>query len=226
MENRAIIFVNGLVPDPDAARRLIRPGDMLLAADGGTRHALALGLSPSVIIGDLDSLTEKERLQAESAGARLIRHPREKDATDLDLGLRHAIEAGFREILVLGALGGRLDQTLANLSLLTAPALAGVDARLDDGVEQAFFVRDRGRVRGRAGDLVSLLPWGGEAAGVTTDGLRWPLRGESLRPHETRGVSNEMLGEAASVSIASGLLLVVHRRQSSVPNQQSSITNL
>lgn len=221
MEKRAIVFVNGLLPDLEAARRLVWPGDALLAADGGTRHALALGLQPSIVLGDLDSLAGEEIRQLEAAGTRLLRQPRDKDETDLEIALRYALEAGFRQILVLGALGGRLDQTLANLSLLTAPALAGVDVRLDDGVEQAFFVRDRGRVRGRAGDLVSLLPWGGEAASVVTDGLRWPLRDESLHPHETRGISNEMLGRSASVSIASGLLLVVHRRQSSITNHQS-----
>jgi thiamine pyrophosphokinase len=210
---RAIIFANSSLPDLEAARRIIQPGDTLIAADGGTRHILALGLLPSLVIGDLDSLSADDRQRLEDAGVELRPYPRDKDETDLELALGYAIEDGFGKIRILAALGGRLDQTLANLALLTDPRLSTPDVRLDDGVEEAFFVRDHATVAGRPGDTVSLLPWGGPAEGVTAEGLHWPLHGETLHPHQTRGVSNEMLGTAASVSIQTGLLLVVHRRR-------------
>lgn len=213
MTLRAILFANGSLPDPQAARRLVRSGDLILAADGGSRHALALGLMPAVVIGDLDSLSPADRRRLESAGARLIVHPRDKDQTDLELALDFALRQGCTAVVILAALGGRLDQTLANLALLTAPRFAALDIRLDDGLEEAFFVRGRGCIQGRRGDLVSLLPWGGPAAGVVTEGLRWPLHGETLQPEQTRGVSNELLAKRAAVSLESGLLLVVHRRQ-------------
>jgi thiamine pyrophosphokinase len=211
-ESRAVIFANGSLPDLEAARRLLLPGDVLLAADGGSAHLLALGLTPSVLVGDLDSLTTADRRRLKTAGVRLLQHSRDKDATDLELALRYAVDAGHRSILIVAALGGRLDQTLGNLSLLADPALEGVDVRLDDGVEEVFFARDRAEVRGSPGELVSLLPWGAPVAGVTTQGLRWPLRGEKLEAHKTRGVSNEMLDQTATLSLASGLLLVIHRR--------------
>jgi thiamine pyrophosphokinase len=211
--SRALIFVNGELLDLESARTLVCPGDALLAADGGTRHILALGLRPSVVMGDLDSVMDDERHRLEEACVRILQYPSDKDETDLELALRYAVQAGHREILVVAALGGRLDQTLGNLSLLTDPALAGVDVRLDDGVEEAFFVRDSCEVRGSPGDIVSLIPWGGEVAGVITDNLRWPLRGEILHPHQTRGISNELLGESAAIHLKSGLLLVIHRRQ-------------
>lgn len=213
MNLRAIVFANGHLPDPVAAGRLIRPGDLILAADGGTRHALALGLTPAVVIGDLDSLSALDRRRLESAGTRLVVHPADKDQTDLELALDFAVEQGCKTILVLAALGGRLDQTLANLALLTAPRFADLDIRLDDGLEQAFFVRSRARLQGGRGQIVSLLPWGAPAAGVVTEGLRWPLQAETLYPDRTRGVSNELLGETATISLAAGLLLVVHRRR-------------
>jgi thiamine pyrophosphokinase len=209
---RCIIFANGILPDLDSARRLVRPGDLILAADGGTRHALDLGLIPSAVIGDFDSITEEERGKMKEAGAQIIQHPRNKDETDLELALNHAIELGYREIIIVAALGGRLDQTLGNLALLTDPRLSTFDLRIDDGVESARFCRDRSEVKGRHGDLVSLIPWGGEVRGVCTEGLRWPLSDETLLPHKTRGISNEMLGETASVEIESGLLLIIHRR--------------
>jgi len=210
--SRAVIFVNGHIPELELVRRLIKPGDTFLAADGGTRHVLALDLTPSIIIGDLDSLAPDVRLSTEQSGTRLIQHPRDKNETDFELALQYAVEAGYREILVVGALGDRLDQTLGNLALLTNPRLLTFDVRLDDGVEEAFFTRGSCRVQGAASDIVSLLPWGGEVTGVTTNGLRWPLRGETLYPYKTRGISNELLGEMASISLKSGLLLVVHSR--------------
>ena len=221
MSKRAVIFANGALPDLEPARRLIRRDDFLIAADGGTRHALALGLLPSIVIGDLDSLTSDDRQRLEGSGVKFRLYPPDKNETDLELALRFALEAGYRSILILAALGGRLDQTLGNLSLLTDPRFStprhgsgqAFDVRLDDGIEEAFFVRDRAAISGKPGDTVSLLPWGGPAESVTTKGLRWPLRGETLHPHQTRGISNEMLGERAGVALQSGLLLVVHRRQ-------------
>jgi thiamine pyrophosphokinase len=117
-----------------------------------------------------------------------------------------------KEIVIIAALGGRLDQTLANITLLTDPRLSTFDMQLDDGVEEILLCRDRAEVHGRAGDLVSLIPWQGAAPGVQTEGLKWPLRHETLYPDKTRGISNEMIGDAAAVSVESGLLLIVHRR--------------
>ncbi len=208
---RCIIFANGTLPDPDAARRLLRADDFILCADGGTRHARTLGLLPSIVIGDLDSATFDLRPLTD-AGAQIIQYPRDKDETDLELALNYAVERGYREIVVIAALGDRLDQTLGNLALLADPRLATFDLRLEDGTESAFFCRDQAEVRGRRGDLVSLIPWGGDARGVRTEGLRWPLSNATLFAHRTRGLSNEMTGNIARVEIESGLLLVIHRR--------------
>jgi thiamine pyrophosphokinase len=209
---RVLIFANGLLPDPARARALVRPEDFVISADGGTRHALALGLKPAVIIGDLDSLLETDHASIESPDVSVIAHSPDKDETDVELALQYALQQKPSAIMIVGALGGRLDQTLANVSLLADPTLAGADVRLDDGVEAAFFCWDSAKVEGRHGDLVSLLPWGGPTAGVHTDGLRWPLRGETLYAARTRGISNEMTGDSAQVRIESGLLLIIHRR--------------
>ncbi|GAB4504484.1 MAG: thiamine diphosphokinase [Anaerolineales bacterium] len=211
--SRTVIFANGHLPRLEAARALLRPQDTLIAADGGARHLLALGLLPHLLVGDLDSLDAASLSHLEAAGVDIYRYPTDKDETDLELALRHALEREPESILIVGALGGRLDQTLANLSLLTAPQFAGLDLRLDDGAEEAFFCREQAKVQGRSGEVVSLLPWGGAVEGVITQGLRWKLSGETLYPHQSRGISNRMLGEAASVEIRGGLLLVVHERK-------------
>ncbi len=207
---RIIIFANGNLPNPEKARTLLRPDDFILCADGGTRHALALGLTPNVVIGDLDSVTEEERRKMKELGVETIQHPTDKSETDLELAINHALTLNPSQILILAALGGRMDQTLANIALLSDLRLSTFDIRLSDGVEEIFFCRDQVQVEGRSGDIVSLIPWQGEVNGVFTENLRWHLHHETLYPEKTRGISNEMTADVATVSIKSGLLLITH----------------
>lgn len=207
---RIIIFANGNLPKPEKARALIRPDDFILCADGGTRHAIALGLVPNVVIGDLDSVTEEERRKMKELGVEMIQHPADKNETDLELAINHALTLKPDQILILAALGGRMDQTLANIALLSDPRLSTFDIRLTDGVEELFFCRDQARVAGRSGDIVSLIPWQGEVTGVFTENLLWHLHHETLYPEKTRGISNEMTADVATVSIKNGLLLITH----------------
>lgn len=210
---RILIFANGLVPDLEKARALVKPDDYILCADGGARHALALGLTPHLVIGDMDSAARDEIQQLKEANVPIELYPRDKNETDLELAIHHALEMQPTSVIVIAALGGRLDQTLGNLALLSDSRLSALDSRLDDGVEEVFFCRGHSKVEGRSGDLVSLIPWNGKVEGVHTEGLKWPLRAETLYPEKTRGISNEMSGDAAEIEIESGLLFVIHRRQ-------------
>jgi thiamine pyrophosphokinase len=209
---RIIIFANGELPDLHKAGALIRKDDTIICADGGTRHALALDLRPDLMIGDMDSAQKEDFQRLKQAGVTIELFPHDKNETDLELAIQWAIGLNPTQLIVVGGLGGRLDQTLANLSLLTDPKLSAFDVRLDDGVEEVLVCRDQVQVQGKRGDIVSLIPWGGAVDEVQTIHLKWPLHKETLYPDRTRGVSNEMLGRSASVLIGSGLLLVVHRR--------------
>lgn len=210
---RILMFVNGDLPNLESARKLILPDDLIICADGGTRHALALGLVPNVIIGDMDSLPHG--FESSIFKGEFIQVSPDKNETDLELALKYALAFHPDVILIIAALGGRLDQTLGNIALITDPKLSTFDIRLTDGVEEVFFCRDQSNVKGASGDIVSLIPWGGEVLGVETENLKWPLRKETLYPYKTRGISNEMLGEEASITISSGLLLIVHRVKNS-----------
>jgi thiamine pyrophosphokinase len=209
--NRAIIFANGDLPNLEKARALLRDDDFIIAADGGTRHVLALGKIPNIIIGDLDSATFDLRPLTEK-GTQVIRFSTDKNETDLELAIQHALTLNPEQVIIIAALGGRLDQTLGNIALISDLRPSTLDLRLDDGIEEVFFCRGHVQVNGAVGDLVSLIPWQGEVTGVVTTDLKWPLRDEVLYPHKTRGISNEMLGDTAEVQIKSGSLLVVHRR--------------
>lgn len=205
------VFANGELPAPRAVFARIQPGDRLIAADGGARRLADAGLRPDLLVGDFDSLTPQEVDSLAWSGTEVRRYPPEKDETDLELAMLAAADGGARAVRVIAALGGRLDQTLANLALLGLPELEGLDVRLDDGREEVFLIRGRAVIEGQAGERVSLLPWAGPASGVTTHGLRYPLRGETLLQERSRGVSNVMEGERAQVQVDAGVLVCVHR---------------
>jgi len=189
----------------------------VIAADGGARHCQDLGLIPSVVIGDFDSLTAEELDQLERDGAQVVRYPGRKDFTDLELALQHAVSLGAGEILVFGALGARWDQTLANLLLPAAPGLENVSIRLLDGLQEIALLRsgETHTLTGQPGDTVSLVPLGGHAHGITTEGLEYPLVDGTLYFGATRGISNVLLGERASVRLKDGLLLctIIHQEK-------------
>lgn len=212
--HRIIIFANGELPDLEKARLLLHPNDYIICADGGTRHSLAMGLTPNLVIGDMDSIERGQWLGLEKEGVSIELFPRDKNETDLELAINRAIELGPKQLLIIGALGGRLDQALGNIALLGDIRLSALDTRLDDGVEEIFLCRDQVQVHGRSGDIVSLIPWGNPAHGIQTQGLKWPLQNEALYPDKTRGISNEMTSQTASISIESGLLLLIHLRKS------------
>jgi thiamine pyrophosphokinase len=218
---RFVIFANGEIGDLERVRSLIQPTDVILCADGGSHHALALGLTPDLIIGDLDSIQDDDQAAILSARIPVRQHSHDKDETDLELTLHYALEQHPSAIVIIAALGRRLDHAIGNIAMLSSPELASLDVRLDDGLEEVFFCRQQANIEGRVGDLVSLMAWGGTAQGVRTTGLKWPLQAEALYADRTRGISNEMLGVIATVSLTSGLLLVIHRRQTRSENLKS-----
>lgn len=216
-DKRALIFANGDQIDLEAVRRLVQPEDFLVAVDGGFYHLERLGFVPGLVIGDLDSLSPVvvERLR-QNPSVRVSQYPVQKDETDLELALLSAARDGYTSIRVLAALGGRLDMTLANIFLLALPDLAGLDIRLEDGIEEVFLIRpgeEGGVIKGQPGDRVSLLPLGGPTGGIHTAGLFYPLRGETLYYERSRGISNQMIEHEARVTLETGQLICIHTRK-------------
>jgi thiamine pyrophosphokinase len=207
---RAIIFANGDVPDRKTIERWITPTDRIIAADGGTRNALSMGMTPHVVIGDLDSLAEADREQLERAGVPLIVYPTHKDYTDLELALRYALAQGVTEIIIFSALGGRWDQSLANLMLLSLPELAHVTTRIIDRAVSIEAIRDRAEITGRAGDTLSLIALRGDAHGVTIEGCEYPLSDATLPFGATLGISNVLTQEIVKITVKQGEILAIH----------------
>ncbi|MEI7646190.1 MAG: thiamine diphosphokinase [Chloroflexales bacterium] len=211
----AIIVANA--PDFDATpfADALAAADLVIAADGGGNALHAIGVVPHLVVGDLDSLDPAVGRAFRAAGAELRRFPTEKDETDLELALLLAVERGADQIDILGAIGGRWDQGLANVAMLALPELVGLRVRLLDVDQEAFLVRGTAEIPGAAGDTVSLLPLGGAAHGITTRGLHYRLDAATLRFERSRGISNRIVQPPAHVSVGEGLLLVVHHHRPS-----------
>ncbi len=206
-----LVFANGNLAPGDWLRPYLDEATTLIAADGGVDHLLALDLMPDVIIGDLDSTADEIIDELQEAGVKLVVWPETKDESDLELALQYAMSHYDQEIIVLGALGGRLDQLLANVFLLMAPFLAGRPVKLVDGFQTAWLLGEgENQIRGRQGDLVSLLPLGGDVQIKRTTELAWSLADEALVQGLSRGISNRMTAEEATVTVEDGTLLCVH----------------
>ena len=205
-----IIFANGVL----SQKPQIHSNDLIIAADGGARHCLDLGLAPNVVIGDMDSLTPHDLRHLEDVGSELVNYPARKDHTDLELALAYAWDHGHQEVIVYAALGDRWDQTLANLLLPASSKFAAMQIRLIDGAQEIQLIRagQELALSGAPGDIVSLVPLTGAASGITTTGLEYPLIDETLTFASTRGVSNVLIESSAAVSLKSGILLcsIIH----------------
>lgn len=210
--HEVLIFANGIMEDVAWTRPFFPTKTAVLAANGGSKHLYKLNEPPDVLIGDMDSLEPEIKRWLANHHCQLVTSPAEKNETDLELALLYAAENYDAEILLFGTLGGRLDQTLANILLLTHPKLTDARIKLVTENEEAWLVRERGVVNGRIHDTLSLIPLKNDVYIKTTTGLQYPLHEETLAFGPARGISNVLTQPTATVEIASGLLLCIHTK--------------
>jgi thiamine pyrophosphokinase len=209
METAAIVFAGG-DPVPHSVRVLLPDNAFVIAADSGLRTASSLKVDVDLVIGDLDSANPADIAAAIEAGAEVEQHPAKKDATDLELALDAALARGLTPVVVVGGAGwDRFDHLLANALLLASPRFAPLRPRWWVKGAHVTIVHKRSVLQGAPGDKVTLLAAGGPAKGVSTRNLRWPLSNETLSPGSTRGVSNEMIGHSATVTVEEGVLIAI-----------------
>lgn len=207
---QVVIFANGDMANINIVHRYAESADLIICADGGANYADAVDVRPDVLIGDMDSIAPELSAQLETQDVKFIPHPTNKDETDLELALLYAAEQGATQITILGALGRRIDHELGNLLLLAHPRLEDLDIRIASSDQEISLIRRTKVFDGAIGDLLSLLPIGGDASGITTKGLEYPLCDETLCFGPARGISNVFTATQPSVHIQSGLLLAVH----------------
>jgi thiamine pyrophosphokinase len=205
---RTAVIVAGGDPVPSEVLQDLPESPWVVAADSGADHAVALGLAVDVIVGDLDSITPATLAALPNAEVR--GHSPNKDATDLELAVNLVAERDdIGRLVLIGGTGGRIDHFLANAILISSPRFSHLQIEWIAHPARVTVVHDHARLHGTDRDQVSLIPVGGMAEGVRTTGLRWPLIDETLPFGSSRGVSNEFTSAVATVSITSGVLLVV-----------------
>ncbi len=198
---KCVIFGAASIEDYSFCR--VTHEDFVICADGGLRHAEALGRKPDLVLGDFDSYGEEPHFP------NLLTYPSEKDDTDMGIAVKYAVAHGMEEICIYGGLKGRMDHTLANLQLLAYPLKKGVPAYLQD--EHTFVTLFQGEyvISEKRYRYLSLFPYGGRVTGITGEGLKYPLENGVFESADYYGVSNEMTGQKAKITAKSGTILLI-----------------
>ena len=178
----------------------------VICADGGIRHMKKLGLKADIIIGDMDSAG------SEFLGENIIRYPVRKDFTDGEIAVDYAIEKGFLEVIMVGFTGTRMDHTLTNIFLLKKLSDNGIKAYIKDFYNTIYYAEKENIISGKVGDIISIIPLGGDVLGITTKGLDYPLSSETLEFAKSRGVSNIMTEKTCTITIEKGMALIIKSR--------------
>ena len=198
---RAVIFGNGTIEDYDYIRSLVHDDDFIICADGGANHLKRLGLTADVLIGDFDSIDPNIKKGA----AKVIEYPAKKNFTDGELCVNYAVENGFKDILLLGMSGTRLDHTINNILLL----FRCENGCLINEYSEIYALRDNIKIANKKGKTLSVIPLYGDLEGMITSGLEYPLNNETLYFGEARGNSNVIASDNAEITVKKGRGIVV-----------------
>lgn len=200
---RAVIIGNGIITDYDKIKRRLRNDDYVICADGGYNHAKNLGVKPSVVIGDMDSIGDNDY------DGEIINLPIRKDFTDSEVCVKYILLKHFDEVMMIGFTGKRQDHAISNMLLLKQFADTDTKAYIVDENNEIYCTNSENTIYGKKGDIVSIIPIMGNLCGVTTKGLDYPLNDETLIFGESRGVSNIMTSDKCTISIKSGFGLII-----------------
>lgn len=207
---RAIIFANGNFSDLSPAKKIIKKTDYLIAADGGVNYLKKLKLMPDIVIGDMDSIKSELFKEYKS-----IKYPTKKDKTDFELTIDYCLEKKFREIIIFGVLGDRIDHLMANIFLLAKIQTENptIKIKVIEGKKEIFILNKEIVINGKIGDEISIIPVGEKLEDILTDGLEYQLDNESLLFGSTRGISNVMNKKLVKIKASAGIAMIEHNLQ-------------
>ncbi len=209
---RVIIVSNGSISNYNFYSNIFNETDFIICADGGARHLANMNVVPDIIIGDLDSISSEDKRFYESQKVEFIRFPTKKNATDTDLAAELALTKNPREIIFLGAIGNRMDHTLANIFLLLSLMKKGIKGKLIDEKNEIYLIDDKLEIDGEREDFLSIIPVTKMVRGVSCYGLEYPLSNAEINLGSTLGISNKFSHNTAQIKVDQGLLLVIKSR--------------
>lgn len=200
---KTIICVNGPLPNENIFRFLIDQADMLICADGGANRVVEKDVIPNFVVGDLDSISAEARSKIPSEN--LIHQPSQY-ATDFEKTLQFAIDKQIENAIIIGATGERLDHQICNLTMIEKFS-PFIDLQVVDDWGIGQFISEKAVFNGEIGQHVSLHSFG-KAEGITTSGLKYPLKKETLEWAVRDGQSNEIISNPVEISVQSGALFM------------------
>ena len=186
--------------------------DYIICADRGLCHARVLGLMPDLIVGDFDSTNEQDLIYFKEQGVHIEAFDTHKDETDTEIAVLRAIQKGATEVTIYGGLGSRLDHSLANIHLLYQLLRADIKGKLVNPNNTVYLAEKYIYIKGKKGDVVSLIPFTGKVTGVTTKSLAYPLKDAEIHIGTSLGISNVLEEHTAEVWIDEGILIVIMAR--------------
>jgi len=204
-----LIVAGGNPPGRDLLTGLARQAVKVIAADEGASYCLESGITPDLVVGDLDSVSSSTLKNLQDLGITIKKYSTSKDYTDTQLALEEAISQGAQEVEIIGALGGRFDHEMANLHLLKKALDAGIKARITSKEQLIFLVESEYSFADRIGFTVSFLPLCERVEGITLAGFAYDLKDASMEIGDPYGMSNVIRTTPAVVSVKKGILVAV-----------------
>ena len=211
-KKRALLILNGeLDLDKEEFNKIIkkREIDKIIAVDGGANKARDLDLLPDLIIGDLDSITKSNKEFYNNKSIKMIKYPVEKDKTDSEIAVDYCLKNGFKELDLTAALGGRIDQQLANLNLLDYIYHLNLKAKIISKKNEIALIDSKKQFVNKKGFRLSLIPQTKAVRGLSIKGCKYNLESQNIERSKSRGISNLIESDQAEVSLENGLLIYV-----------------
>ncbi len=204
VKNRAVIMAGADISDYSFYTPL--SGDYVICADRGYLHALKLGIRPDILLGDFDSLDMPLPDNIET-----LTFPAEKDETDLQIAIEHALSKGFWDIYVIGAFGGRCDHFLGNVCLMKWTRERGGSLILEDGDTRMFLLADTIMLPKKENRYLSVIPFFEDVV-ISMSGVKYPLDKARLTVGGTLGISNEISDDVAYLNVNEGSAIILQCR--------------
>ncbi|EYE89283.1 hypothetical protein Q428_03135 [Fervidicella metallireducens AeB] len=206
---KAVIVAYGETMEISELKKICIDSDIIICADGGGKYIFEAGLIPDYLIGDFDSLDRNILNYFENRNVNIIRYPREKDFTDTELCVLKAIELGCNDICIISGIGGRFDHSLGNVALLHFIKEKGANGYIKSEYCDIFLCSDELEIKGKIGDIISLIPFKNSASGLFTTGLKYSLNGEDIKFGRCIGISNVMINDTCTIKVSNGEILVI-----------------
>ena len=209
---KALIVTNGTIRSLEYLKDLIQSNDKIICADGAVRYLRAINKIPSIVVGDLDSISKDNLIWVNEHQIELIQFDSKKDNTDTEIAVDYAISNKATHITIAGGVGSRIDHSLGNIFLLKRMMDHGVMGVLDEIGVEIQLISGSIRLKWRKGETVSFIPVSEKVTGITLIGFEYPMNNETIEMGSSRCLSNVVAKDFPDVQVEEGLLIAIRNK--------------